>query len=200
MSHILYYSNYCNNCKNLLQNLAKNYNSKEIHFICVDKRLKEKEGTYLLLEKGEKVILPPTVTNVPALLLLNRGHRVVFGNEIMDHLVPKEGQHYNQGNNNQGNNNQGPNNIMNSHTEPQAFGFAGNQYGVCSDSFSFWDLNESDLSTKGEGGMRQLYNYATINWNDTIETPTDDYSPDKVGDVSLEKLQQERNKDLPSFR
>jgi len=51
MSLILYYSNYCDNCKNLLQNLAKNYNSKEIHFICVDKRVQEQEGTYLLLEK-----------------------------------------------------------------------------------------------------------------------------------------------------
>ena len=194
MSHILYYSNYCKNCKSLLQNLAKNYNSKEIHFICVDKRVKEKEGTYLILEKGEKVVLPPTVTNVPALLLLNRGHRVVFGNEIIDHLVPNERQ------NNNFQNNVGPVNNVNNQSEPEAFGFSGNQYGVCSDSFSFWDLNEKDLSTKGEGGMRQLYNYATINWNDTIETPTDDYSPDKVGDISLEKLQQERNKDLPNFR
>ncbi len=196
MSHILYYSNYCNNCKNLLQNLAKNYNSKEIHFICIDKRVKEKENTYLILEKGEKVILPPNVTNVPALLLLNRGHRVVFGNEIMDHLIPKN----NNQTNSQGNMSNGQNNLVNNQMEPEAYGFSGSQYGVCSDTFSFWDLNENDLSTKGEGGMRQLYNYATINMDNAIETPTDNYSPDKVGDISLEKLQQERNKDLPNFK
>ena len=107
MSHILYYSNYCNNCKNLLQNLAKNYNSKEIHFICVDKRIQEQEGTYLILEKGEKVILPPSITNVPALLLLNHGHRVVFGNEISNHLVAK--------NNHNTNTNTNTNNVINPH-------------------------------------------------------------------------------------
>ena len=194
MSHILYYSNYCNNCKNLLQNLAKNYNSKEIHFICVDKRIQEQEGTYLILEKGEKVILPPSITNVPALLLLNHGHRVVFGNEISNHLVAK--------NNHNTNTNTNTNNVINSsnNVDPEAFDFNGGVYGVCSDNFSFWDLNDDDLSTKGNGGMRQLYNYATVDMNNGIETPPDNYAPDKVGDVSLEKLQQERNEDLPNFR
>jgi hypothetical protein len=44
--------------------------------------------------------------------------------------------------------------------------------------------------------MRQLYNYATIDIVDKIETPPDNYSPDKVGSVSLEKLQQQRNSDI----
>jgi len=186
MSLILYYSNYCNNCKNLLQNLAKNYNSKEIHFICVDKRVQEQEGTYLLLEKGEKVILPPNVTNVPALLLLNHGHRVIFGNQITEHIKPKQQQ--------------STNTVVNQMSQPEPFGFSGNSYGVCSDSFSFWDLQGDELLTKGNGGMRQLYNYSTVDMNNTIETPPDDYTPDKVGDGSLEKLQQERNNDLPNFR
>ena len=186
MSYILYYSNYCNNCKTLLQNLAKNYNSEEIHFLCIDKRVKENNNTYLILEKGDKVILPPNINNVPALLLLNHGHRVIFGNEIVEHLSPK-----NPTNNNT---------QLNRNFEPEPFGFNESQYGVNSDQFSFWDLNENDLLTKGNGGMRQMYNYATINTEDSIETPVDDYSPDKVGEVSLEKLQQERNKDLPNFK
>ena len=45
--------------------------------------------------------------------------------------------------------------------------------------------------------MRQLYNYSTV--HDTIsniETPPDDYTPDKVTGKSMEEYQQERNKDL----
>jgi len=47
---------------------------------------------------------------------------------------------------------------------------------------------------KGNGGMRQMYNYSTIDYSNTgkIETPPDNYAPDKVGQVSLEQLQQNR--------
>jgi len=38
----------------------------------------------------------------------------------------------------------------------------------------------------------------TINQNDKINTPEEDYQPDKIGEVSLEKLQQERNQSLQS--
>ena len=44
--------------------------------------------------------------------------------------------------------------------------------------------------------MRQLYNYSTINQNDTINTPEENYQPDKIGEVSIEKLQNERNQSL----
>ena len=44
--------------------------------------------------------------------------------------------------------------------------------------------------------MRQLYSYATINSNDKINTPPDDYSPDTIGNVTLDKLQNERNKNI----
>ena len=33
-------------------------------------------------------------------------------------------------------------------------------------------------------------------YNDNIETPPDDYTPNKVGEVSLDKLQQDRVNDL----
>jgi hypothetical protein len=44
--------------------------------------------------------------------------------------------------------------------------------------------------------MRQLYNYATIDLVDKIETPPDTYSPDKVGSVSMEQLQQKRQTEI----
>ena len=45
MSSILYYSNYCNNCKELLQKLAHSSIKDDIHFICIDKRVKKPNGT-----------------------------------------------------------------------------------------------------------------------------------------------------------
>ena len=69
-------------------------------------------------------------------------------------------------------------------------------FGVASDNYSFLDQSADELSAKGNGGMRQLYNYATIDLVDKIETPPDNYTPDKVGSVSLEQLQQKRNSDI----
>jgi hypothetical protein len=41
--------------------------------------------------------------------------------------------------------------------------------------------------------MRQLYNYATIDQSDKINTPPDDYIPDKIGEINLKNLESERN-------
>ena len=41
MSSILYYSNYCEHSKKLLQTISKIDVGKEIHFICIDKRTKD---------------------------------------------------------------------------------------------------------------------------------------------------------------
>ena len=60
----------------------------------------------------------------------------------------------------------------------------------------FLDQNPEDLSAKGNGGMRQIHHYSSINSSDYIETPPDNYQPDKIGDVSLEKLQNERQNNL----
>jgi phage-related protein len=41
MSCILYYSNYCEPSKKLLQIIKKTQNTTKMHFICIDKRVKE---------------------------------------------------------------------------------------------------------------------------------------------------------------
>ena len=87
MSNILYYSNYCNNCKNVLTTLSRSHLKEEMFYLCIDKRRKGNNGaTYLILENGQELLLPPTITKVPALLLINHGHRVLFGDEIFNHL------------------------------------------------------------------------------------------------------------------
>ena len=77
MSSILYYSKYCETSKKYLQLLSKSNVQKDIHFICIDKRVKEANNkTYIILDNGQKIVLPENVTKVPALLLLNQGYAV----------------------------------------------------------------------------------------------------------------------------
>ena len=41
-----------------------------------------------------------------------------------------------------------------------------------------------------------MYNYATVDQTGVIETPKDDWSPDKVGETAMKDMEAERNKDL----
>ena len=186
MSSILYYSNFCENSKKILLSLAKSNIKEELHFLCIDKRVKGPTGSwYIILQNGEKIIMPPQVNRVPALLLMKQGHQILYGDQILSHLQPRETAINMSATNNNG--------------EPSPFSLNNDcigGYGVASDSFSYWDQSSEDLSAKGNGGMRQLYNYATVDSNMRIEAPKEDYTPDKIGSISLENLQQERNSEI----
>ena len=185
MSSILYYSNYCDNCKKLLITLTKNNVKDKIHYICIDKRIKDNNGaTYIILENSQKIILPPTVTKVPALLLLTQSHHVLFGEQIYQHLQPRENNFSSK--------------ITNTPNEPTAFTLMANS-GVASDTFSFLDQDANSMTAKGDGGLRQMHQYATLNYHDKIETPPDTYEPNTIGNqgMTMEQIQNERNKEIP---
>ncbi len=91
MSYILYYSKYCEVSKKYLQILSKSNVQKDIHFICIDRRVKDSNNkTYIILDNEEKIILPDNITRVPALLLLNQGYQVLYGDQILQHLKPRQ--------------------------------------------------------------------------------------------------------------
>ena len=187
MSSIIYYSTYCDKSKAVLTALSKSQVSNDIHFLCIDRRVKSTTGAvHILTETGEKVLLPPQVNRVPALLLLNKGHLVLYGDQILQHFQPKNVALNDQATGFNG--------------EPNAFALGresmGSGFGVASDNYSFLDQSADELSAKGNGGMRQLYNYATVDLVDKIDTPPDTYSPDKVGSVSMEQLQQKRQSEI----
>jgi hypothetical protein len=160
-----------------------------MHFICIDKRVKKSNGaTYIILENGQEILLPPSVTKVPALLLLNKSHHVLFGSEdITRYLEPKQKSIQAVSTNNNG--------------EPLAFsimnsGGGSSFFGVASDQYSFLDQGADELTAKGNGGLRQTHHYATIEQKDSIDTPPDNYSPDTIGSLSMEQLQQKRNSEI----
>ena len=184
MSSILYYSNFCEKSKSLLQRLAKGKVKEGIHYMCIDKRVKGENGAwYIVLEDGQQIILPPHVNRVPALLLLNQNHAVLYGDQITNHLKPLDVQHNNVATGFNG--------------EPSPFSTGGEfmgGFGVMSDNYSFLDQSSEELSAKGSGGMRQLYN---IDFNESINCPAIEEKQARIGpDVTLEKLQKERNEQI----
>jgi len=187
MSSVLYYSKFCQHCKELITKIARTKTKDDIHFVCIDKREKHKDGsTHVILETGQRLLLPPNITTVPAVLLLHHGNRVVTGiKEITHYLSPGETTIMNQATNFNG--------------EPQAFSFC-EMGDNLSDNYSYLDQSAEELSAKGEGGTRQMHNYCTITQNDKIATPPDDYEPNKIGQVDLGKMQMERANEIRQKR
>ena len=187
MSSILYYSNFCEHSKKLLQTIKTDI-SKDIHFICIDKRTKDANNKiYIILENGQKIIMPENVTRVPALLLLNQSYNVLYGEAILQHLKPRQEKMVKQATQN--------------NLEPMAFGFSGGGFGsVTSDQYSFLDMDSDSLSAKGNGGVRQMHNYVDLNYSDNISTPEDEHDYKNAnknsGDLTVEQLLQQREQDL----
>ena len=182
MSCVLYYSNFCQHCKGLLALLSKSKLKEQVHFICIDQRANKNGATYIQLENGQELLLPPNIQEVPALLLLNRGHRVLVEPEIHDYLIEKNTQINQQATQNNG--------------EPLAYAM-GDFGAIMSDNYSYLDQTSDEMAAKGQGGLRQIHNYAVLDYASNIETPPDTYAPDTVGGVSLDTIIQKRNQDVP---
>jgi len=184
MSSIIYYSNFCEHSKKLLNSLTKANVQKDVHFICIDKRVKDSSNkTYILLENGQKIIMPENVNRVPALLLLNQGYAVLYGESILQHFKPRQEEMVKKATQN--------------NLEPMAFSFGGGGF-VASDQFSFLDMDAASMEAKGNGGSRQMHNYVDLNYSDQITSSVDD---DKKTNrmpegLTVEQLQQQRDSEL----
>jgi len=191
MSSILYYSNYCEHSKKLLQTISKSNNvQKTMHFICIDKRERDANNkVFIVLENGQKIIMPENINRVPALLLLDQGYNVLYGESILEHLKPKQLADVKKATKN--------------NMEPMAFAFGGGGgfNDIISDHYSFLDQDNDSLKATGDGGMRQMHNYVDLNFVDNcnISTPADDhdYKASKMPEgLTVEKLQEQRNSEL----
>jgi len=64
-------------------------------------------------------------------------------------------------------------------------------------------MDSDALATKGNGGLRQMHSYVSLNDNFSIPTPTDDfsYNPNKLkdGEVKIEDLQKQRDMDISNI-
>lgn len=185
MSCILYYSNYCEHSKNILNVLGKSKVLENIHFICIDNRTSKNGQIYIRLENGQEIILPNIIVKVPSLLLLNNNKVICGNNDILKYINPVEEQITKVATQN--------------NMEPASYSMgidSGSLWGVSSDNYSFLDMTPDELSAKGNGGMRQMYNYATLDGTGTIETPPDTYTPDKIGEMNMDEMQRKREMEI----
>lgn len=180
---ILYYSNYCKNSKKVLQSLAKTNLKEKTSFICIDNRKIDPKTnqTMIMLENGRMVIMPPNLVYVPSLLLVKDKYRILIGDQIIEHLRPAIIQ----------------SGTVQTNGEPMCYDFNQTSSGIMSESFTFYDMSPDELSAKGNSDRRSMHNYVSARTDKlTINTPPDTYSPNKIGDVSIENLQQQRQSEL----
>ncbi|MDC1151373.1 hypothetical protein OAS95_02225 [Pelagibacteraceae bacterium] len=162
--------------------------SDKISFICIDKRHLDKKTnqTYITLENGGKVVLPPNIHSVPSLLLIKDNYRIIHGDDIIKFFHKDIKQQTNIATNFNG--------------EPVSFRLGASSGGtnVMSEQYTLYDMSPDELSAKGTGGNRQMYNYVSASNNiNLIPTPDDTYKPDKVSNgVTIDSLQQKRMDDI----
>lgn len=185
---ILYYSNYCKHSQNVIQTLVKSNLTDKISFICIDKRKRDDNSgqMIIILENGDKVMMPPNIHSVPSLLLIKEQYRVIEGDSILTHLHPEIRT----------------NKLRESNIPTEPTGYMLNSYSsgsnIMSEKFTSYSLTPDELSAKGTGERREMYNYMSAKDNmNVINTPPDTYKPDKISnDITLDTLQQKRMDDI----
>jgi hypothetical protein len=184
----LYYSNYCKHSQKVLQYLVKGNFINQVNFLCVDKRTRDANNNqiYIILEDGKRVIMPPNIQSVPALFLVKQNYRVLLGEDIIHYFQPKTRENtraavYNE--------------------EPTGVSISASNQGmnIMSEPYTMYNLTPEELSAKGSGGRRQMYNYVSASQNVfSIPTPEDTYKPDKISnELTVDRIQEKRNNDIP---
>lgn len=178
--HELYFSKYCKHSSKLLEDLNQLGMSKKFNYISIDKRVVKQNVTYVLNPDGTSFPLPPMINRVPV-LLLKPNHEILVGDQILEYVKPQIK-----------NINEEKTMLFN---EPNPYMFKGaGGIGVVSDEFSFLDSSVSELSAQGNGGMRQMYNYVSLETTpETMSIPTQ-FDPDKQPklNMTLEQLENQR--------
>lgn len=186
---VLYYSNYCPNSQKVLQYVSKNGLTEKLNCICIDKRSRDPNTGQISvqLENGRKLLMPPNVHSVPALLLVKKNYNAIFGGEIITHLAPSVKSSM-------------PDSLQ-INGEPMGISLSSSSGGtnIVSEQYTLYGALPEELSAKGNGTSRAMYNYVSANIDGfSIPTPPDTYRPDKVSQsVTLDSLQQIRDTDIP---
>ena len=185
---ILYYSNFCPNSQKVVQYISKAGLIEKINAICIDKRSVDPNTgqVHIQLENGKKIMLPPNIHSVPALLVVKKNYNALFGGEIIKYFEPAVLSKMKEANM-----------ITGEPVGTSLSGATGN-LNIMSEQYTLYDLSPEELSAKGVGGRRPLYNYTSVSDDTiTIPTPPDTWRPDKVDQsVTIDNLTQKRDKEI----
>jgi len=180
--HELYFSRHCKYSKSILDELQK-MGQCPFQLICVDRRFTKNNVTYVTLPDGKHVALPPMINRVP-ILLLKPKFEILSGNQILDFLRPQVKRQEKT--------------ML--YTDPNPFDLSRDTLrssGVASDHYSFLDMEPQELAPQGNGGLRQMYSYATVEGDVPMNAPMED----KKGKMSysMEEIEQMRNQEFPEL-
>jgi hypothetical protein len=194
MDH-LYYSTNCNFSQRVLQHITKTGLIDKISCISIDKRQRDHNNNhiFILLENGKKVILPPNIQSVPALLRVNKNYTVILGDsQIIEYLNSQYG------------NQQLSSPILQMNGEPASYMFdslGGGAFStnILSEKYTDYNASPEDLYAKGNSKTRNLHNYVPATHEiTTIQAPPETYKPDKIPrNLTLEVIEQKRAADIP---
>jgi hypothetical protein len=59
-------------------------------FVCIDKRGRDPQTNqmYIIMENGDKILMPPNIHSVPAVLMISNNYKVMYGDEIVKYYEP----------------------------------------------------------------------------------------------------------------
>jgi hypothetical protein len=88
--NVFYYSNYCQHSQKVLQFLVRANLTAELAFVCIDKRGRDPNTNqmFIIMENGDKILMPPNIHSVPAVLMIEHNYKVIYGEEIVKHYEP----------------------------------------------------------------------------------------------------------------
>ena len=174
---VLYYSNNCKHCQKLLAHLAKIGVLEKYNFICIDRRSVDPNTRQvsITLDRGVKASLPPNVSRVPTLLLVNQKFTAIVGDDIYNYVnanVKKS---------------QDPTNLaVDNGGEPIGYILSPSSGGVniISETYTMYNAPPEELSAKGTGGTRSMHNYVSVSRDPaSIQTPQDESSKNPTDNV-----------------
>lgn len=159
-----------------------------IYFVSIDDRISHPETgkTMIKLRNGDQILLPPNIVRIPSMIVVNQGNKVVIGSrDILKILQPQVDIAATRSDNKQSDTFRPASDVTlpgaPTHFKGDLINYEfGNMMGsVSSDKFSF-------IGSTDGGSVQQL------------ETPKDDYDKSKGESLSIEKLIEKRNLEVPS--
>ena len=183
MIGVLYYGRTCTHSQDLLRKVSQQGLSRKLKFVPVDKRERRGEQTLAILDNGSRVLIPPAVTAVPALLDIR--DKNVHQGPLVSQRLAAEAERLNRA-------------ATGAEREPLAFSeiSGGSDTGT---AFTFISDDPETLLAQGSGGTQRESFFAGVNDNIRIGVSENDESggESKVTDSDYEALLARRAADLP---
>ena len=177
MKYVLFYSNHCEHSRKILRALSQSAVSKDISFVCIDSRITKDGTTYAVLESGKHIPLPNVLSEVPSLLMLEKGNSLVVGDKIMGFISRDNGS-------------------VQATSDPAAFSFS--EMAGLSDGYAYLDVGAEEMLAQGNGGNRIMHSFMGLSDGGSITTPvqTDDRAP-TLRNVDMDQYMTQRANEVP---